>query len=141
MRKTLEDFDQENDKSWIVWIGREKEGKDKKKFLKKKMKNTCWGILFIFLSFRILINRVPIEQGKELLKISFKFLISCKLASIDRNMNKSYSIDLKPIEPTWEQWLKIKEFSICKHIRSIKNFGNLNFWKTTEDYSKTTQPK
>ena len=43
MRKTLEDFDQENDKSWIVWIGQEKKGKDKKNFLKKKkkIKNTC----------------------------------------------------------------------------------------------------
>ena len=57
-------------------------------------------------------------------------------------MNKSYSIDQKPIKPTWEQRLKIKEFSIGRKTRSIdQNSRNLNFWKTAEDYAETTQPK
>ena len=87
-------------------------------------------------------NLVPIEQGRELLKISFKLSISWKLTLIDWNMNKSYSIDRKPIEPTREQWLKIKEFLINWKTHSIDwNSGNLNFWKTAKDYVETTQPK
>ena len=87
-------------------------------------------------------NLVPIEQGRELLKISFKLSIGWKLTLIDWNMNKSYSIDRKPIEPTREQWLKIKEFLISWKTHSIDwNSGNLNFWKTAKDYVETTQPK
>ena len=52
------------------------------------------------------------------------------------------SIDRIPIESDRKSWLKIKGFSISQKTHSInRNSGNLNFWKTTEDYSKTTQPK
>ena len=69
-------------------------------------------------------------------------MIDRKLASIDQNMNKSYLFDRKTIEPTQEQWLKFKEFLIHQKTHSIdRNFGNLNLWKTTEDYAETTQPK
>ena len=52
------------------------------------------------------------------------------------------SIDRIPIESDRKSWLKIKGFSISQKTHSInRNSRNLNFWKTTEDYSETTQPK
>ena len=52
------------------------------------------------------------------------------------------SIDRIPIESSREQWLKIKGFSIGRKTHSInQNSGNLNFWKTIEDYVETTQLK
>ena len=65
-------------------------------------------------------------------KIFGQKLRNWKFSSFDR-----LSIDRIPIEPGRKSWLKIKGFSIGRKTHSIDwNSGNLNFWKTVEDYTE-----
>ena len=127
-KKTLEDWRRKITK--ILWLdrSREKGMKRKENFLNFWRTRDVKPFYFSFFSKldRSSTNRVPIEPDREFPLKQLKLSISRKIASIDRNLNKTYSIDRKPIEPTQEQWLKIKEFLI-----GWKNtFNQLNLHQT-----------